>query len=143
MTATLQNRNNRRSFVKRIAAAAAALRGYEAASVSGRYPWRQTMPAPTSEGLAAAPLIGQRAAHAAVNDPHVAAIVTAFTTDIVGADGPSLQHDDEAVVAAWNAWWNRCDAEGVSSLGHFLIRLMRCFTIYGEGFIVAKDRRRW
>ena len=76
--------------MKRVADAVAALRGYEGASVSGRYPWRQQMPAPTSETLNAAPLVGQRAAYAAANDPHVNAIVNAYVSDIVGADGPSL-----------------------------------------------------
>ncbi len=128
----------RRPLFRRVADAVAALRGYEGASTNPRFPWRQTMPAPTTEGLAAAPLLGQRVAHAAVNDPHVSAVVTAYCADIVGADGPSLQHDDERVVALWNAWWPHCDAEGLSSLGHFLIRLLRCFTIYGEGLVLLR-----
>ena len=90
------NRHRRRSLVKRVADAVAALRGYEGASVSGRFPWRQTMPAPTSEGLAAAPILGQRVAHAAVNDPHVSRSSTPTSPTLSVADGPSLQHDDDA-----------------------------------------------
>ena len=126
----------RSSFRKRVGDAVSVLwRGYEGASLSGRYPWRQQMPAPTTEGLAAAPILGQRVAHAATNDAHIAAIVNSYVTDICGPDGPSLQHDDEAIVAAWNKWWGHCDAEGISSLGHLLQRLVRCFVIYGEGFV--------
>ena len=132
------NRRARRPLFKRVSDAVAALRGYEGASGSGRFPWRQTMPAPTTEGLAAVPVLGMRLAHAAVNDPHVAAIVNAYVTDISGADGPSLQHDNPAIAEAWNAWWPRCDAEGVSTLGHFLIRLLRSWCIYGEAFVAMQ-----
>ena len=132
------NRRARRSFMKRAFDAVRLLRGYEGASANPRFPWRQSMPAPTSEGLAASPVLGHRIAHAAVNDPHVAAIVAAYASDIVGPDGPTLQHDDDAIVAAWNQWWSRCDAEGISSLGHFLTRLVRCYVIYGEAFAVLR-----
>ncbi len=133
------NRHARRSFAKRVRDAVVGFtRGYEGASASGRFPWRQTMPAPTSEGLAAAPILGQRIAHFVVNDPHGAAILNAYCTDIVGDAGPSLQHDDPAVVDSWNDWWSRADAEGISSLGHLLIRLMRSFVVYGESFTVLK-----
>jgi lambda family phage portal protein len=137
------NQHARRAF-GRVADAIAVLRGeaahkrgFEGASVSGRFPWQQAMPAPTSESLAAAPLLHMRVAHAVANDGHVAAIVNSYTTDIVG-DGPSLQHENENIVAAWNAWWSQCDAEGISSLGHFLIRLVRCFVIYGEAFVLLR-----
>jgi hypothetical protein len=54
--------------------------------------------------------MGQRIAFAAVNDPPVAAVVSAYVTDIVGLDRPSLQHDDAAIVAAWNQRWGRAGA---------------------------------
>lgn len=127
------------NLARRILAAVNALRGYEGATSSPRFPWRSTMPAPTTEGEAAAPVIGPRVAFAAVNDPHIAAVVNAYCTDIIGPDGPTLQHDDPDVVAAWNRWWSRCDAEGISSLGHFLIRLVRSFVIYGEAFTVLRS----
>lgn len=132
------NRHARRSLLTRVRHVLDALRGYEGASASGRFPWRQQMSAPTSEGLAAAPVLGMRIAHAVANDPHLSAILLAFCTDTCGADGPSLQHDDATVVEAWNEWWSRCDAEGLSSLGHFLIRLVRSFVVYGEAFVVLK-----
>ena len=129
----------RRSLVRRVADGVSGfMRGYEGASSSPRFPWRQQMPAPTSEGLAAAPVLGHRIAHAAVNDPHVAAMIGAYVADICGDAGPSLQHPDDAVVAAWNDWWLRVDAEGLSSLGHLLMRTTRAFVVYGEAFTLLR-----
>lgn len=96
------------------------------------------MPAPTAETLSAAPLLGMRAAHAVSNDPNLAAALGAITSDICGADGPSLQHTDPDVVRSWNDWWSRADAEGISSLGHLLARIVRCWVVYGESFIILK-----
>lgn len=124
------------SFFKRIKDAANAfLRGYDAASLKPRFPARQTMNAPATEGLSASPIIGARAAHAVMNDPHAAAILQAYATDIAGPDGPSVQHPDARLTQAWNErFWASCDAEGISHLGHYLARLVRSFVIYGEAF---------
>jgi lambda family phage portal protein len=136
------NRHAHRSFFKRTRDAVAAfVRGYDAAGLSGRYPFQQSLPAPATAGLGAAPIIGPRAADAVVNDPHIAAVLLAFVTDIVGADGPSLQHDDDAITKAWARFWSNCDAEGISDLAHLLVRVVRCFVIYGEAFVLFRVDR--
>lgn len=136
------NRHTRRSIWKRMRDAAASfVRGYDAAGVSGRYPWRQSLPTPATAGLGASPIIGPRAADGVVNDPHLQAVLLAYIIDIIGADGPTLQHDDEDVMKAWGRFWNSCDAEGISDLAHLLVRIVRAFCIYGECFVLFRVDR--
>lgn len=61
-------------------------------------------------------------------------------TAFVG-DGPTLQHDNERVIAAFNQFWSSCDAEGVSNFGHLLARVVRSLLVAGEAFIVFKVDR--
>jgi lambda family phage portal protein len=129
-------------LTRRIASAYRVLtRGYDAAGLGGRYPWKQMMPTPAMAGLGASPIIGPRAADGISNDPHLAAVSIAYTTDICGEDGPTLQHKNDAIMKAWGPFWNACDAEGISNLGHMLIRVVRCWLVYGEVFIALRADR--
>lgn len=67
----------------------------------------------------------------------MAAAVTAWVTNLVG-DGPTLQHSDRRVVAAWNGWWSNCDHEELSDLGGFLHRLVDSWVVYGESLVLLR-----
>ncbi|MCQ4191021.1 phage portal protein [Methylocystis suflitae] len=118
-------------------AGARAYRGYDAAGQSGRWPVAATMASPLQSALNARRTLAQRASYLASNSPYIRAIVENSVTGFCG-DGPTLQHDNERVIAAWNLFWSSCDAEGVSNFGHLLARVVRSWIIAGEAFIVMK-----
>jgi lambda family phage portal protein len=134
------NRAARRSFVHRVRDAARVLmRGYEGGAIGTRWPRAADMRSPMTEGLNAGPTLASRAAYLVANDPYVAAIANAYRNDLVGPDGPTLQHPDTAIVTAWNGrFWSNCDAEGIATLGHLLARVVACWLVYGEAVIVMR-----
>lgn len=101
------------------------------------FPAGTTLPAPARAVHQRQRVAGQRAAWQVVNNPHAAAIVSAWTTNLV-ADGPSIRPQTQAaelrrdLVERWGAWWSECDAEGVSDLGGWLTRAVRCLVVSGE-----------
>lgn len=127
------------SIPGRLRAAARALfgRSYDAAGASGRWPAGASLPAPISQSLAARATLGDRAAYLVQNSPHVAAAVGALVNNIVG-DGPSVRHPDKALVAAWQSFESRADADGVSDLAGLCDLVVRSWAIYGESFAVMR-----
>jgi lambda family phage portal protein len=127
------------NFTRRIRNAAAGLfRGYDAAGTSGRWPIAAQMQTPLASAIQARPTVAARAAYLASNSPYVAAIATNSVTAFVG-DGPSLQHDDDDLVARWNDWWSDADAEGVSTLGGLVARVCRSWLVAGEAFLLMRS----
>lgn len=128
-------------LTRAITAGARAYRGYDAAGTSGRWPPVASMMSPLASALNARRTLAQRASYLASNSPYVSAIVNNSVTAFVG-DGPTLQHDNELIIAAWNSrFWSDCDAEGVSNFAHMLARVVRSWIIAGETFIVLKVDR--
>ncbi|WP_292533520.1 phage portal protein [Methylocystis sp.] len=133
-----QSARDVRRWLARQIAGDVSERRFDAAGTSGRWPIAATMTSPLRSGLNARATLAQRAGYLAANSPYIAAIVGNVTTAFCG-DGPTLQHDNQKIVEAWNRrFWPQCDAEGVSSLGHMLARAVRCVFVTGEAFIVFK-----
>ncbi|XWN32173.1 MAG: phage portal protein [Devosia sp.] len=95
------------------------------------------MPAPASSFHAAAKTAGSRVAYLVANSPHAAAIVNAMVANIVG-DGPAYRSRAKTVAlvdAFLSRFWSEIDVEGFDA-GHFLARLVRCWIVQGEAFVV-------
>jgi len=96
--------------------------------------------APSREILARRQLAGARAAWLVCNSPYAAAVLSAWVTNLV-ADGPSMRVTGTTkrrrirLQAEWAAWWDVCDADGLSDLGGFLQRLSRSEFVCGEAFV--------
>ena len=112
--------------------------GYEAAGVSGRWPRASIITAPLSQALNARKTVSERAHFLAENSPYIRAITSNMITSFCG-DGPSLQHPNAEIVKAWNErFWNFCDAEAVSDLGHMIARAMKSVIITGDAFVLLR-----
>jgi lambda family phage portal protein len=123
--------------VERQRAAVDIVRAYEAAGFGPRWTPQTMMPAPVTETHGAASLIGSRVAFQIVNQPYMAAIKNAVVTDLVGPDGPSLQHPDPVLVELWNRrFWSTCDAEGISTLAHLIGRAAISWLCNGNAIIL-------
>lgn len=122
----------------RISKAFTALRGYDAAGTTQRWPMAARMPSPTTEALNARGTVGQRAAYLRANSPHIAAAVNSWVTNLIG-DGPTLQHNNPEIVKAWNKFWSNCDWEEISDLGGFLQRVADSWAVYGEAFVLLRS----
>jgi lambda family phage portal protein len=110
-------------------------RSYDAAGGGGRWPMAAYMSAPASQAHAAARIVSSRIGYLVENSPALRAIENAYTSNLIG-DGPSLHHADPKIVAAWNRFWHRADAEGMFDLAGLLRRAAQSWVRSGEAFFV-------
>lgn len=83
-------------------------------------------------------VLRQRCAYEAANNPFVEGVINTHITDIVGANGPTLQiHSDDtafsdAAEAVWRAWWRLPDINYKYSGADILAQWIRSCWVNGE-----------
>jgi lambda family phage portal protein len=118
-------------------AAKAAVRSFEAAGGSGRWPHSASIWAQNSQSLAARAVISKRSNYLAHNSPAGAAFLEAWTTNLVG-DGPTFKsmHPDPDVAkeleTRFNEWSLHADIEGVADLAGLLQTAVRSVVTSGD-----------
>ncbi|WAC26268.1 phage portal protein [Ancylobacter sp. SL191] len=118
-------------------------RSIEAGGHGPRWTPGKAIRSPAREITIRRQLAAERALWLAQNDPTAAAIVSAWTGNIV-ADGPAIaaKTTDDALRTAlaerFDAWWSRCDAEGIDDLAGMLHRLVRGVVTTGEAFVIME-----
>lgn len=118
-------------------------RSIEAGGNGPRWTAGKAIRSPAREITLRRQLAAERATWLAHNDATAAAIVAAWTGNIV-ADGPAIaaKTTDDAVRVAlamrFDAWWSRCDAEEIDDLAGMLHRLVRGIVTTGEAFVLLE-----
>lgn len=118
-------------------------RSIEAGGNGPRWTAGKAIRSPAREITLRRQLAAERATWLAHNDATAAAIVSAWTGNIV-ADGPAIaaKTTDDALRAAlamrFDAWWSRCDAEEIDDLAGMLHRLVRGIVTTGEAFVILE-----
>jgi lambda family phage portal protein len=128
------------NLLRRIAnAARAAVRSFDAAGGSGRWPSEASMWARTRQELAARPILAMRAGYLVENSPSAGSIEDQWADNLIG-DGPSVRsgHPSETtrrdLEAAWLRFAAEADIEG-GDLTEFLKRTVRTIVTTGDGFV--------
>lgn len=125
------------NITTRVANAIRALRGFDAAGGSGRWPRSAAMWSQNSQSLAARPIISKRATYLGHNSPTGSAFIEAWVTHICG-DGPTVKsaHPDPDVRKQlednFADWCEHCDVEGVDALPGLLAAAVRSLVVSGE-----------
>lgn len=118
-------------------------RSIEAGGNGPRWTAGKAIRSPAREITLRRQLAAERATWLAHNDATAAAIVAAWTGNIV-ADGPAIaaKTTDDALRAAlakrFDSWWSRCDAEEIDDLAGMLHRLVRGIVTTGEAFVLLE-----
>ncbi len=126
-------------MLKRIAEMLGFRRSIEAGGHGARWP-TVGIRAPAREVLVRQEVAGARAVGFVLNSPYGAALLNAWTSNLVG-DGPAVRpsiEDDTAradLIAQFNRWWDEADADGLTDFGGLLQRIAACEFIHGEAFV--------
>lgn len=120
-----------------------AVGSIEAGGTGPRWSGGKAIRLPAREITIRRQLAAERATWLAHNDPTAAAIVAAWTGNIV-ADGPAIaaKTSDDALrtelAERFDRWWSRCDAEEIDDLAGMLHRQVRGIVTTGEAFVILE-----